>query len=212
MLSPGAVTLRSIAPAAALRPANPTKVEHPRANVFSAAIEVNVCTAAHGGARERVSGQALMNALVAIVGERTGYTADMLEPDLDLEADLSIDSIKRIEILSELAEQIGMPGMDEDGADEETIEELVRLKTLSAIVGWIDAHADDAAATAGPSASDAPADSGSETDELEHADKIAAEMENASSSSGDSLKKRYSHHSPDCDTTAWPPVSPASIR
>ena len=40
--------------------------------------------------------------------ERTGYPIDMLDPDLDLEADLSIDSIKRIEIVGELADRIGL--------------------------------------------------------------------------------------------------------
>ncbi|MGI9658319.1 MAG: beta-ketoacyl synthase N-terminal-like domain-containing protein, partial [Gaiellaceae bacterium] len=34
-----------------------------------------------------------------IVSERTGYPTEMLDLDLDLEADLSIDSIKRVEIL-----------------------------------------------------------------------------------------------------------------
>jgi acyl carrier protein len=38
--------------------------------------------------------------LVAIVAELTGYPADMLSPDMDLEADLGIDSIKRVEILA----------------------------------------------------------------------------------------------------------------
>jgi NAD(P)-dependent dehydrogenase (short-subunit alcohol dehydrogenase family)/acyl carrier protein len=38
--------------------------------------------------------------LVRIVSERTGYPIDMLDPDLNIEADLGIDSIKRVEILS----------------------------------------------------------------------------------------------------------------
>ncbi|HEY3698406.1 MAG TPA: beta-ketoacyl synthase N-terminal-like domain-containing protein, partial [Spongiibacteraceae bacterium] len=37
--------------------------------------------------------------LLAIVSERTGYPSAMLDLDLDLEADLSIDSIKRVEII-----------------------------------------------------------------------------------------------------------------
>ena len=40
--------------------------------------------------------------LLAIVRERTGYPAEMLRLDLDLEADLGIDSIKRVEILGSL--------------------------------------------------------------------------------------------------------------
>ncbi len=38
--------------------------------------------------------------LVAIVSDRTGYPADMLDPTAAIEADLGIDSIKRVEVLS----------------------------------------------------------------------------------------------------------------
>src|SRR3546814_4043222 len=37
--------------------------------------------------------------LTALVAERTGYPIEMLAFDADLEADLGIDSIKRVEIL-----------------------------------------------------------------------------------------------------------------
>ena len=47
--------------------------------------------------------------VLTVIGERTGYPADMIEPDLDLEADLSIDSIKRTEIAGELATRLGLP-------------------------------------------------------------------------------------------------------
>ncbi|WP_202977822.1 type I polyketide synthase [Nocardioides daphniae] len=74
----------------------------------------------------------------AVVSERTGYPVDMLEPDLDLEADLSIDSIKRIEIVGELAERIGL-GTGGTLADD-VVEELSRHKTLRAIVDWVTAQ------------------------------------------------------------------------
>jgi malonyl CoA-acyl carrier protein transacylase len=80
----------------------------------------------------------LLATVVAIVSERTGYPAEMLDPDLDLEAELSIDSIKRIEILGELAERVGLPGMDGGEVDESVIEELALVKTLRGIVEWID--------------------------------------------------------------------------
>ncbi len=99
--------------------------------------------------RAALSGAELMAAVLAIVSERTGYPVDMLDPDLDLEADLSIDSIKRIEIVGELAERVGLPGMDDvgDGIDESVVEELAQLKTLRGIVEWID---ELAATHAGP--------------------------------------------------------------
>jgi acyl transferase domain-containing protein len=41
-----------------------------------------------------------------VVSEKTGYPAEMLEPDMALDADLGIDSIKRVEILSALQERL----------------------------------------------------------------------------------------------------------
>jgi acyl transferase domain-containing protein/NADP-dependent 3-hydroxy acid dehydrogenase YdfG/acyl carrier protein len=38
--------------------------------------------------------------LLRIVAERTGYPLDVLDPEMELEADLGVDSIKRVEILS----------------------------------------------------------------------------------------------------------------
>ena len=40
--------------------------------------------------------------LLAVVSERTGYPAEMLGLDADLEGDLGIDSIKRVEIAGTL--------------------------------------------------------------------------------------------------------------
>ena len=44
--------------------------------------------------------------LVDIIAEKTGYPAEMLEPDMRLDADLGIDSIKRVEIFSAIQEQL----------------------------------------------------------------------------------------------------------
>jgi acyl transferase domain-containing protein/NAD(P)H-dependent flavin oxidoreductase YrpB (nitropropane dioxygenase family)/NADP-dependent 3-hydroxy acid dehydrogenase YdfG len=93
----------------------------------------------------------LLAVLVGIVSDRTGYPVDMLDPDLDLEAELSVDSIKRIEILGELADQVGLPGTDGDDIDESVIEELAMLKTLREIVAWIRNAAVETAPQASPS-------------------------------------------------------------
>jgi NAD(P)-dependent dehydrogenase (short-subunit alcohol dehydrogenase family) len=63
----------------------------------------------------------------------------MLDLDLDLEADLSIDSIKRIEILGALNEQTGLSERLGDQRDE-LLEELAGIKTLREIVAWIEAR------------------------------------------------------------------------
>ncbi|WP_034994528.1 type I polyketide synthase [Beijerinckia mobilis] len=84
--------------------------------------------------------------LLAAVSERTGYTEDMLDLDAHMEADLGIDSIKRIEIFSKLKDQY--PFMD--GRAEETVfEELAGLKTLNAVVDWYDGLSKAAGASSG---------------------------------------------------------------
>ena len=44
--------------------------------------------------------------LVEVVSEKTGYPAEVLEPGMQLDADLGIDSIKRVEILASLQERL----------------------------------------------------------------------------------------------------------
>ncbi|MCP4898690.1 MAG: SDR family NAD(P)-dependent oxidoreductase [bacterium] len=44
--------------------------------------------------------------LLGTVADKTGYPVDMLELDMSLDSDLGIDSIKRVEILSDLQEQL----------------------------------------------------------------------------------------------------------
>jgi polyketide-type polyunsaturated fatty acid synthase PfaA len=65
--------------------------------------------------------------LMAVVAEKTGYPVEMLELDMDMEADLGIDSIKRVEILG--ATQDSMPGLPEVEP-----EKLAEMRTLGQIV------------------------------------------------------------------------------
>ncbi len=87
--------------------------------------------------------------LLAIVSERTGYPVDMLDPELDLEADLSIDSIKRIEIMGELAERIGLRRQLGDQADA-LLEQLAGQKTLHAMTAWLHDRLPAAGSAAAP--------------------------------------------------------------
>ena len=78
------------------------------------------------------------DALLRIVGERTGYPVEMLGLDLDMEADLGIDSIKRIEILSAL-QQLG----DEQRLRDTTaMEEVAKLKTLRQVLNFLEREVD----------------------------------------------------------------------
>ncbi|MFT4923955.1 MAG: acyl transferase domain-containing protein [Phenylobacterium sp.] len=74
-----------------------------------------------------VSADEFTTNLMAVVADKTGYPAEMLELEMDMEADLGIDSIKRVEILG--AVQDSMPGLPE--VDPET---LAEMRTLAEIV------------------------------------------------------------------------------
>ncbi len=78
--------------------------------------------------------EGLISSLLEIVSDRTGYPAEMLEPNLDLEADLGIDSIKRIEIFNSFRKLLPLEiQKDLEG----NLEQLASLKTLEAISNWI---------------------------------------------------------------------------
>ncbi len=77
----------------------------------------------------------LLARLLDLVSQRTGYPKEMLDLDLDLEADLGIDSIKRVEILGTLAESI--EGLDVASSNAE-MEKLTTIRTLRGIVEFLD--------------------------------------------------------------------------
>ncbi|MDT7713395.1 MAG: hypothetical protein QOG46_2157, partial [Pseudonocardiales bacterium] len=77
----------------------------------------------------------VQGAVLAVISERTGYPEELIELDLDLEADLSVDSIKRAEVAGEVANRLGL---SVEG-DESELEELVKARTVRSMVTWLDA-------------------------------------------------------------------------
>ncbi|CAL9340060.1 hypothetical protein SUDANB120_00250 [Streptomyces sp. enrichment culture] len=101
----------------------------------------------------RPTGETILRAVLELIAERTGYPLDMVEPDLDLEADLSIDSIKRAEMAGELARRLGPADAAAPGTlDDAALEELSRARTASAIADWLTARATPADSHAAPAA------------------------------------------------------------
>ncbi len=68
--------------------------------------------------------------LLEVVSEKTGYPSEMLSPEMGLDADLGIDSIKRVEILSALHERL-------PEAPEIKAEHLGTLNTLGQIIDFL---------------------------------------------------------------------------
>ncbi|MFI0350524.1 SDR family NAD(P)-dependent oxidoreductase [Actinomadura sp. 9N407] len=78
-------------------------------------------------------------AVLGVIASRTGYPEAMLAAELDLEGDLSIDSIKRTEIIGALAERVGLAPAG-TRLDERVVERLARIKTIGELVGWLGEH------------------------------------------------------------------------
>ncbi|HEY9034927.1 MAG TPA: phosphopantetheine-binding protein, partial [Pseudomonadales bacterium] len=94
----------------------------------SVAPVVNVAAAAPAG----LDSAKVQQVMMAVVAEKTGYPAEMLELSMDMEADLGIDSIKRVEILGAVQDQL--PGLPELNP-----EDLAELRTLGQIVDYMQA-------------------------------------------------------------------------
>jgi len=76
--------------------------------------------------------------MLDLVSEKTGYPKDMLDLDADMEADLGIDSIKRIEILGsfqqEFAEQFPVDQQEMD------VEEIASQRTMRQLMAYLNDH------------------------------------------------------------------------
>jgi NADP-dependent 3-hydroxy acid dehydrogenase YdfG/acyl carrier protein len=75
---------------------------------------------------ESLDAESVGTILLEVVADRTGYPVEMLNVDMELDTDLGIDSIKKVEILSAVRERIGDLPVGDMSA-------LASLRTLRAI-------------------------------------------------------------------------------
>ena len=78
--------------------------------------------------------------VLAVIAEQTGYPIDILTPDMDLEADLGIDSIKRVQILAAVSEK--RPDLPQVDANT-----MVGIRTIGAIIDHLNGSSRTAAPT-----------------------------------------------------------------
>jgi len=130
-----------------------------------------------GVAEPRPSGSGatrdVITELCAIAAERTGYPPEMLDLDAGIEADLGIDSIKRVEILTAL-QKLGSPGQQQ--AVQGIMNKLTSARTLREIADLIAGSVGTAvAAPAPPAPALVPAAAPAGPDYLAELLKIASE-------------------------------------
>ena len=104
---------------------------------------------------EAPAGDAVLERVLAIVAETTGYPAEMLDPDLDLEADLGVDTVKQAEVFAAVRAAFEIPRDDNM--------KLRDYPTLTAVVAFVRERAALPAAAA-PAAPSIPAQAASVED------------------------------------------------
>ena len=78
--------------------------------VAEPARQVEVVTpAASVPQRPAVQDDPVKEKVLALVAEKTGYPVDMLDLDLDLEADLGVDTVKQAEVFATIREAYNIP-------------------------------------------------------------------------------------------------------
>jgi polyketide-type polyunsaturated fatty acid synthase PfaA len=92
--------------------------------------ETSVTAPANENAAPAIDLDYIQKVMMEVVAEKTGYPVEMLELAMDMEADLGIDSIKRVEILGAVQETI--PDLPELNP-----EDLAELRTLGEIVSYM---------------------------------------------------------------------------
>ena len=88
---------------------------------------------------------AVKERILALVAEKTGYPVDMLDLDLDLEADLGVDTVKQAEVFASVREAYGI-ARDEN-------RKLRDFPTLAHVIRFVYDQRPDLASSAGAAAS-----------------------------------------------------------
>jgi acyl transferase domain-containing protein/NAD(P)-dependent dehydrogenase (short-subunit alcohol dehydrogenase family) len=131
-------------------------------------------------ASERSTGDAVKERILALAMEKTGYPQDMLDLDLDLEADLGVDTVKQAEIFAAIREIYSIP--------RDQNRKLRDYPTLAHVIRFVYDKRPDLAGTAVPTRSQVTAT----TKATEEIKSVAAELATApqQDSAGDSVKER----------------------
>ena len=124
---------------AAVGPASPTAPAPGPAASVAAAAPAPSPAGTEDPVRDRI---------LALVTAKTGYPPDMLDVDLDLEADLGVDTVKQAELFASVREEWGIP------RDESR--RLRDYPTLRHVIGFVRQMRPDLDATAAPAVTPSP--------------------------------------------------------
>ncbi len=134
-----------VAPPAPPKPPVAKTVAAAPAEAVKAKTEVSVAATP---ANSTVAGESVKERILELMVEKTGYPKDMLDLDLDLEADLGVDTVKQAEMFAAIREIYNIP-RDEN-------RKLRDYPTLAHVIRFVYEKRPDLASTSTPVASIEP--------------------------------------------------------
>ncbi len=126
---------------------------------------------------EASSKESVVKGVREVIAEQTGYTVDMLDEDLDLEADLGIDTVKQVEIFGKISSSFGFSVPDDL--------KLRELNTIARLTDYIMNRISTASAPAAPQPSAATPSAAALADDLPADGKDAVRQESSGLEPGD---------------------------
>ncbi|PML49907.1 beta-ketoacyl synthase [Vibrio lentus] len=118
----------------------------------SAPVAAQLSAAAPVQAANGLDAKVVQQTMLEVVAEKTGYPTEMLDLEMDMEADLGIDSIKRVEILGTVQDEL--PTLPELNP-----EDLAECRTLGEIVAYMNSKLPASAPVSSQASMVAPATS-----------------------------------------------------
>jgi acyl transferase domain-containing protein/NAD(P)-dependent dehydrogenase (short-subunit alcohol dehydrogenase family) len=170
-------TAATVPPATLPKPVLETKPVTPQVSAITESkVEVTpVAPALVVSPQPAVQGDSVKERVLALVAEKTGYPVDMLDLDLDLEADLGVDTVKQAEVFATIREAYGIP------RDEKL--KLRDFPTLAHVIRFVYERRPDLGA-------EAPAASTTKVKEEIEAATVLPTVIPAKESAGDAVKER----------------------
>merc|ERR1719345_566915 len=93
----------------------------------SGAAAAPAASASNGGSNSGGADAAMATRVVMeVLAAKTGYDTEMIEDDMELETELGIDSIKRVEILSEVQSRLNV--------EAKNVDALSRTRTVGEVI------------------------------------------------------------------------------
>jgi acyl transferase domain-containing protein/NAD(P)H-dependent flavin oxidoreductase YrpB (nitropropane dioxygenase family)/acyl carrier protein/NAD(P)-dependent dehydrogenase (short-subunit alcohol dehydrogenase family) len=105
-------------------------IKNPKPQIINSTLCIESLKSEEKDKNLKVSSVSLETKIKKIISAQTGYSEDMLENDLDLEADLGIDTVKQVEIFGKITSELNF-----EVPEDLKLRELNTIKKIAEYIG-----------------------------------------------------------------------------